>query len=548
MNSIERLLQLCLNNIQNWADENGFQFSKTKTVCMHFCQKYTLHNDPDIKIYGSTIPVVEEYKFLGLYFDKKLNFIPHIRYLKNRCLKAMNLLKVVAHKDWGADCATLLKLYRSLVRSKLDYGCIVYGSARDSYLQSLDRVQNAALRICLGAFRTSPIPSLHVEAGELPPDLRRQKLTLQFITKLKSNPSNPAYKCVFQPSYALLFEARPSVIPSLGVRVKQHLSDSEISLDLVAQTAISPIPPWMLQPPEFIFDLHLIGSKSETPSYVFHTGLNQILSNFDGFTRLYTDGSKDGPSVAAAAICGTRIIIKRLPNHSSIFSAEARAILLALETIELFNNDRFLLMTDSMSCLQSIEGRMLNHPIILDIVLRIHQLLSDGKRFIFLWVPSHIGIAGNTAADAAAKAALSLPETDLPVPYSDLYPCVSVHIARRWQQSWDTETNNKLHSIEPKLKLPKPYNLPRRDELLIHRLRIGHTHLTHAYLLKRENPPECVQCQVPLTVEHILLDCVDFNFIRQKHFSVTTLTDLFNKTQPRTIIDFIKEIGLHRKL
>jgi hypothetical protein len=336
MNSIERLLQLCLNNIQSWADENGFQFSKTKTVCMHFCQKYTLHNDPDIKIYGSTIPVVEEYKFLGLYFDKKLNFIPHIRYLKNRCLKAMNLLKVVAHKDWGADCATLLKLYRSLVRSKLDYGCIVYGSARDSYLQSLDRVQNAALRICLGAFRTSPIPSLHVEAGELPPDLRRQKLTLQFITKLKSNPSNPAYKCVFQPSYALLFEARPSVIPSLGVRVKQHLSDSEISLDLVAQTQISPIPPWMLQPPEFIFDLHLIGSKSETPSYVFHTGLNQILSNFDGFTRLYTDGSKDGPSVAAAAICGTRIIIKRLPNHSSIFSAEARAILLALETIEFF--------------------------------------------------------------------------------------------------------------------------------------------------------------------------------------------------------------------
>jgi hypothetical protein len=184
--------------------------------------------------------VVEKYKFLGLIVDKKLNFIPHIKYLKDRCMKAMNLLKVVAHKDWGADCSTLLKLYRTLVRSKLDYGCIVYGSARSSYRQSLDRTQNAAFHICLGAFRTSPIPSLHVEAGELPLDLRRRKLTLQYIIKLKSNPANPAHNYVFQPSFNPLFEAKPFIIPSIGVRAKQHLSDLEISLDRVAQIAISP--------------------------------------------------------------------------------------------------------------------------------------------------------------------------------------------------------------------------------------------------------------------------------------------------------------------
>jgi ribonuclease HI len=548
MNSIERLLQLCLNNIQNWADENGFQFSKSKTVCMHFCQKYTLHADPDLKIYGSSIPIVEECKFLGLYFDKKLNFIGHIKYLKNRCMKAMNLLKVVAHKDWGADCATLLKLYRSLVRSKLDYGCIVYGSARGSYLQPLDRVQNAALRLCLGAFRTSPITSLHVEAGEVPLDLRRHKLTLQYVIKLKSNPANPTHKCVFEPSFKLLFEARPSVIPSLGVRVKQHLSDSGIRLDCVALTCISPVAPWLLKPPEFIYDLHDSGSKSEVPPYIFQSTLNLILSELDGYTRLYTDGSKYGPSVAAAAICGTRIFIKRLPNNSSIFSAEARAILLALDAIDMVNSDRFVLLTDSMSCLQSIENRKLNQPLILDIAVRIHRLISAGKRIIFLWIPSHVGIAGNTAADAAAKAALTLPESDLPIPYSDLYPGVNTYINQCWQQSWDTEVNNKLHTIEPHLKPLKPYHLPRREELLIHRLRIGHTHLTHAYLLKKENPPECIPCQSPLTVEHILLHCIDFNLVRQKYYSASTLTDLFNSVQPRAILSFIKEIGLYGKL
>ena len=181
MKSIERQLQRCLNSIQTWADENGFQFSKTKTVCMHFSNVNSVHADPDLQLYGESIPVVAETKFLGLILDKKLTFIPHIKYLKDRCMKAMNLLRVVAHKDWGADCATLLKLYRSHVRSKLDYGCVVYSSARQSALDCLDRVQNAALRVCLGAFRTSPIASLHVEAGELPLTLRCQHLSLQYI-------------------------------------------------------------------------------------------------------------------------------------------------------------------------------------------------------------------------------------------------------------------------------------------------------------------------------------------------------------------------------
>ena len=42
MASIERQLQLCLNKVEKWADENGFKFSKTKTVCMHFCNKRKL--------------------------------------------------------------------------------------------------------------------------------------------------------------------------------------------------------------------------------------------------------------------------------------------------------------------------------------------------------------------------------------------------------------------------------------------------------------------------------------------------------------------------
>ena len=50
MNSIERLLQLCFNKIQTWADENGFQFSKTKAVCMRFYQQHIFHPDPENRL------------------------------------------------------------------------------------------------------------------------------------------------------------------------------------------------------------------------------------------------------------------------------------------------------------------------------------------------------------------------------------------------------------------------------------------------------------------------------------------------------------------
>ena len=99
-----------------------------------------------------------------------------------KCTKALNLLRVSAHTTWGADQQTLLHLYGALIRSKLDYGCIVYGSARHSYLRMLDPVQNHALRLCLGAYRTSPSSSLCVLANEPPLHLRRQKLSMQYLS------------------------------------------------------------------------------------------------------------------------------------------------------------------------------------------------------------------------------------------------------------------------------------------------------------------------------------------------------------------------------
>jgi len=94
-------------------------------------------------------------------------------------LKTLDILKFVSSTEWGADSTVLLNLHRLLNRSKLDYGYIAYGSARKSYLNLLDTVHHQGLRLSFGAFRTSPVESLYVEANKPSLENRHIKLGIQ---------------------------------------------------------------------------------------------------------------------------------------------------------------------------------------------------------------------------------------------------------------------------------------------------------------------------------------------------------------------------------
>ena len=164
MTVVERKLQLTINKITEWCGRKGFRFSATKTVAVHFCRIRGVHPDPDLYLYGQRISCKEEARFLGLIFDCKLDWGPHLRDLKIRCLQALNVLKVLSHMSWGADRNHLTILYKALVASKMSYGCEIYSSATKSKLATLDSIHNAGFRIASGAFKSSPIPSLLVDA------------------------------------------------------------------------------------------------------------------------------------------------------------------------------------------------------------------------------------------------------------------------------------------------------------------------------------------------------------------------------------------------
>jgi hypothetical protein len=90
----------------------------------------------------------------------KLSWEPHLRWLCVNCERSLNVLKVPSGRSWGGDRSVVMQLYRSLVRSKIDYGSFVYGSATKSKLSIIDPVHNTGIRLATGAFRTSRLESL----------------------------------------------------------------------------------------------------------------------------------------------------------------------------------------------------------------------------------------------------------------------------------------------------------------------------------------------------------------------------------------------------
>ena len=274
IDATQRKLQHTIHRLEKWTLENGFTISKNKTVAMHFCPDKKCM-DPVLKLDNDPIQFVKEAKFLGLIWDTKLTFEPHIKYLKVRCQKALNVLKVLSRTEWGADQTTLLKLYRSTVRSKLDYGCLVYGSASKTALAKLDPVHNQGLRLSLGAFRSSPVESLYVEAREPPLEIRREKLALQYILKLKANPGNPAYDVVFNPKYQILYADKESATDSFGIHCNKLLKKAKIDVGEIAINSIPDVPIWDSEPVPVDFTLSEF-DKSSTSSTVFKSRFNEV--------------------------------------------------------------------------------------------------------------------------------------------------------------------------------------------------------------------------------------------------------------------------------
>ena len=130
-------------------------------------------------------------------------------------------------------------------------------------------------------------------------------------------------------------------------------------------------------------------------------------SRYKNYRQIYTDGSKEDSKDGRADISDNHSNMQRIPDDSSIFTAEAKAIDLASDFISICDaNNKFIIFSDSLSVLKAMNHTSSKNPQIQKLLQKCHELLAY-KEIVLCWIPSHIGIQGNETVDEQAKQSLS---------------------------------------------------------------------------------------------------------------------------------------------
>ena len=99
--------QSILLEIEQWSKDWGFVINPTKTqVLLVHNQRQAPENNPNfpkLELRGKQLEYKKTAKFLGMLFDKRMSWSPHINDLITRCQRDLNLMKCIRGKEWGTD-------------------------------------------------------------------------------------------------------------------------------------------------------------------------------------------------------------------------------------------------------------------------------------------------------------------------------------------------------------------------------------------------------------------------------------------------------------
>ena len=529
--SIPRL-QHALNQLDAWSMKNGCIFSPTKSAVMVFSKHNTMLDVPALSLSGNVIPSVSSFKFLGIVLDSRLSMTKHVQHIKSKCARRMNLFRCIAGTDFGADRQTLLQLYKTLVLPVIEYGSVVYAGGSESTLKKLDTIQNAFLRIATGAMKTTPIPSLLVEAVVTPLSLRRMEQSLRYANKIMYHPDHSTYKSLrilpsIHHNYVGPAEKRSGL--TIASRLKKFSAELQFIQPRILRPPMLTLAPWEKRNWETSF---LFTCQKDMLSPVeIQQQFVQFQHTFYDFKFIFTDGSKQGDRVADAVFIGDTWppIQHRLPDGASVYSAELHGVLAALYFIDERGWKKVVMCIDSRSVVQSLNVTYPSSPLLISIYNLLHVLTNNGTSIHFLWIPGHKGIHGNTQADRYAKEALAMPHiTQIPISYETTKSHLRQLVMQNWQYQWTLiGPHTQLRQIKPNIEFWETAKRSSRyEERILARLRLGHTYYTHKYIFSRDDRPFCNSCNRTLSVKHIILDCTQFIFERQHLIRLCTHKNL----------------------
>ena len=237
---------------------------------------------------------------------------------------------------------------------------------------------------------------------------------------------------------------------------------------------VPPTPPWTYC---FRLDLaHVV--RRDAYSLEQHKLLRKVLSSYPDSSVYYTDGSKTSLSVGCAVYSAGSFT---LPEVATVYTAELTGILKAVQWhLDIVSSSTCIICTDSLSAGYALRDQFAYDPMTVAVWECVKALRLKGCRTVFVWIPGHIDIAGNEAAEAAAKETSGTPEPPdrLPVRMEDLKCQIRRMVWERWQDQWSA-TPSKLGLVKRSVRpWSSECDLSRKDQVIMTRLRLGHTRIS----------------------------------------------------------------------
>lgn len=550
--TIERKLQIALNQLSKWSLDNGMSFSERKTKSLLFTRTFKDYLPPKLYLNNIEIETVQSYKFLGLYFDKKMSWQINIENLVKSCNIRFKALKMIAYKNWGTDQNTLLMLYKSLILSKLDYGSSLYSSCRPALLRKIEKVHNDGIRLCIGAFKSTPIKSLLNIVNITSLEDRREYILTKTAADILSKPYHPTKIHYKDDQLIKLYETKVRSSKPFAYRALKILNEINIKISEINFQQNNYIfklnPPWKNDCLKI--DLSLARYKKEnTVPQVYYQLFLEFQSNNPEYIYIYTDASKSGDRSGFSVVDPKNFFLKMasVPKQFSIFNAELFAILDAVKYINKISrrDQQFIICTDSLSAVQELQRYTENY-----LAVEIFKYVGRNKNICFKWIPGHSNIPGNEIADEVAKSASEIMvTTNILVDRKDFKSYLKMKFLNKWSLQWTNIQNNKLRDIKPSMD-PWTFSneFTRKEASTITRLRLGHTNLTHSFLMAKEPSPVCLDCRLPLTVKHILIECKKYDTLKNKLQLNIPLNEMLNPQNNLKLKQFLIESELINKI
>ena len=245
-----------------------------------------------------------------------------------------------------------------------------------------------------------------------------------------------------------------------------------------------------------------------------------------------------------------------MEHLTAIYAAELAAVQLAVNwLLEHISTTKAVILSDSLSIVTSLQSQSsLSHPIAM---ARLLESISNLEtQVVFAWVPSHVGVRGNEIVDQIAKDGRTgaLVELNVPREIKDEFVHIDMHIQSLWQQEYNHSKQGAAYralesAVSEKVKFS---HKNRNKETKLTRLRLGKCSLKkYLHDIKAHPDGLCSNCQLPETIEHLLIDCTSSQIpmkLRNKCSFLNIQPNLVNILSTTELLDLVYDLVLEHNI